>query len=64
MISPVKSVGIPAAPLDAAIAPSGHKLSHRTNDIECTIKFESAEVLMPQYRFQLGIKLLTQCQEA
>ena len=49
---------------NAAIAPSGHKLSHRTNDIECTIEFESGEILIPQYRFQLGIKLLTQCQEA
>jgi hypothetical protein len=49
---------------NAAIAPSGHKLSHRTNNIECSIKFESGKILTPQYRFQLGIKLLTQCQEA
>ena len=43
---------------------SSYKLSQSTNNIKCTLKFESTEVLAPQYRFQLGIQLLPQEPEA
>ena len=41
---------------------SSHKLSHSTNDIEYTIKFELPKVQMSQHRLQLSIELLVQGQ--